>query len=36
MEWHMCSNKEVEEAILHAGNTSQRVDEAPSFIIKKA
>ena len=36
MEWHTCSNKEVEETILHAGNTSQGVDEVLSLIIKKA
>ena len=36
IEWYTCSSKEVEEAILHAGDTSPGVDEAPPFIIKKA
>ena len=35
IKWHTCSSKEVEEAILHAGNTSQGVYKAPFLIIKK-
>lgn len=36
MEWNTCTYQEVEEAVMHAGNTSPGVDETPPLIIKRA
>lgn len=35
-EWHICTTREVEEAVMHAGNTAPGVDKTPPLIIKKA